>query len=129
MSKWTKEIPTEPGYYWFYGWFEKNSSYYKKDGSMYFVEVSKTSKSLVFVTNGTFLYPTMALGQWSKADVPDVPDLGPHFYEGCEALLIEDQERHIVAKIDAPTTRVKTHPIGVDPIHAVWRAMDDLEFI
>ena len=48
---WTKEWPTKPGYYWFFGWpFEREKG--NRPAEIHFVELWKEG---AFVTNGYFL--------------------------------------------------------------------------
>lgn len=77
---WSKEWPTEPGYYWFYGWTWCDKSFRitnNKPPKPHFVEVNKTSgQSLIYVTKGNFMYKSERhIGLWTPAFPPEAPDL------------------------------------------------------
>ena len=73
MTKWTEEWPTEPGKYWFWGQKFRNWSGEYKPG-MYLVKVRQCVNSLVYVTDGHFIYEEEgARGQWQPAVVPEPP--------------------------------------------------------
>lgn len=73
---WTKEIPTKPGFYWFYGY---PFGYYRGkpngDERLIVVEVNQISSGLMFVGLGTFLFPESKeqpmIGYWSV--IPPAP--------------------------------------------------------
>ena len=73
--KWTKEWPTEPGYYWFYGRRFRTIHLKQEANSTYFVEVFISSnKSPVYICSGNFLSKgEEAEGWWTRAELPDPP--------------------------------------------------------
>ncbi len=72
--QWTKEWPTEPGYYWFYG-RRFRISRTEEPTEMSFVEVFlSANKTPVYICNGNFLYKREASeGWWTRAELPDPP--------------------------------------------------------
>ena len=54
MDKWSKEWPTTPGWYWFYGWYrgEKPS-----DAMLRPMEARRISNGVMHTGWGTFLWP------------------------------------------------------------------------
>ena len=70
---WTKDWPTEPGYYWFYGWCFRERH---RSPETHLVEVWRTATPGVvsYVTEGHFLYKEEgADGYWMPARVPEPP--------------------------------------------------------
>ena len=71
---WTKEWPTEAGFYWFYGflWYR-----YYRDGDkpeLVSVEVIPVSNGIMYVAHGSFIYESEKhMGFWRKADLPELP--------------------------------------------------------
>jgi len=88
-TSWTPETPTEPGYYWFYGWaHEKPRKQEPRHRTaplgleFYKVHVPRLSlvrvrqygnQNLMFVAEGAFVYPNHMRGLWTPADLPDLP--------------------------------------------------------
>lgn len=74
---WSSEWPTEPGRYWFYGWrstFAKNNS----KPSLMMVNVRQVANSLMFITDGVFLYKGEgAEGVFCSAIAPSLPEAAP----------------------------------------------------
>lgn len=69
---WQDEWPTEPGYYWFFGWESSEDEKPK----MHLAEVFRTSLSAVHIVDGHFLYKEEgAKGKWMKATLPEPPNL------------------------------------------------------
>ena len=73
-ATWTPEAPTEPGYYWFYGWAFRDRD---RPPKHHLVDVRKTMNSFCYITNGHFLYPRAegGYGKWLPAELPDPPQL------------------------------------------------------
>ena len=70
-ASWSETWPTEPGYYWFYGWPFKSRCH---NPELHFVRAFRTANSLALVTNGHFLYRTEGgEGYWMPARVPELP--------------------------------------------------------
>jgi len=69
MSKWTVEVPTEAGQYWFIGypWATGHS-----ETELYYVSVRKCSNGVLYITGGNFM--VNKLGLWSKVELPEFPD-------------------------------------------------------
>jgi len=71
---WTKEWPTESGFYWFYGflWYR-----YYRDGDkpeLASIEVIPTSNGIMCVAKGAFIHEgEKHMGFWCKADLPELP--------------------------------------------------------
>ena len=67
-TDWTKEWPTTPGWYWFYG----------VEGGMQIrlmsVEVvASNKKTLMYKAGMVYIYPGSADGVWQSAVVPELP--------------------------------------------------------
>ena len=69
---WTKEWPTESGFYWFYGFL-----WSRMDGDkphLVSVEVRQISNGIMYVAKGAFIYKREKhIGFWHKADFPELP--------------------------------------------------------
>ena len=75
MDEWAEEWPTEPGYYWFYGWPFILRHYAPR---LHFVHVRKLKKNglLLMATNGHFLWQSRgAYGLFMSAEVQELPEL------------------------------------------------------
>lgn len=88
MTRWTTEIPTEEGRYWFWGephMGQMGSDYTDQredEPRLLMVEICKMSNGLVGVSGSSFIYlhkfdpknraPGVA-GYWTPAWVPDTP--------------------------------------------------------
>lgn len=71
---WQDEWPTEPGYWWFYGWCWRKVKDRPEEPEMHLVEVRKAMNGFMRVTNGHFLYKDEgAEGKWMKAELPTPP--------------------------------------------------------
>jgi hypothetical protein len=62
MNGWTREFPTEAGWYWFYG-----NQFRSSQPSLHIVKVFKSINSFVCVCDGAFMYES-ELGEkrWFK---------------------------------------------------------------
>jgi hypothetical protein len=74
--EWSREWPTESGFYWFWGWFWK--SQYDGRGNepkkMHLVECRKIQNGFLYITHGHFIYQEEgAIGQWLPATRPTPP--------------------------------------------------------
>ena len=70
---WTKQWPTEPGFYWFYGWPFRDREHKPE---LHFVDVWKVINGITFVTQGFFLYKEEgADGYWMPAELPELPEM------------------------------------------------------
>jgi len=80
-NTWTKHWPTEPGYYWFYGWcfsydYDVRTRQKPYPIKHYFVEARKVSNGVLYVTDGHFLSKAEgALGIWCVAELPAPPSM------------------------------------------------------
>lgn len=78
--KWTEAWPTEPGYYWLYGW-----TYHYRDRSaeLYYVKVRRIANGFAYITDGHFLYMAEgAKGIWQPVVLPILPtDLPLSFFK------------------------------------------------
>lgn len=77
---WTREWPTEPGRYWFYGYpYGKQKTEMglgDKTPSLHLVNADKTSNSMVYVMDGQFLFrDSKIIGMFCKAELPELPNL------------------------------------------------------
>ncbi len=72
---WTKDWPTEPGYYWFYGWcFRQWGETRDRPPEWHFVKVRRTANSLALITDGHFLHKAEGgEGRWIPANMPKPP--------------------------------------------------------
>ena len=68
---WSKEWPTEPGWYWFYGDpFNKAKHWIRLNT----VKIVQTSKSIALICNGNFMYKQEASdGFWTPIIIPELP--------------------------------------------------------
>lgn len=71
--EWTIEWPSEPGYYWFYGWAFTDRS---RDPELHFVKVRGIAQGkLMYVTNGHFLFKQEGgEGYWMPVTLPELPE-------------------------------------------------------
>lgn len=71
MDNWSKEIPKEPGFYWFYGDpFSNNPR--PQDVKIYLIEIRITSSGHPFyICSGAFI--SNKNGLWQKAILPEIP--------------------------------------------------------
>lgn len=66
IEEWSKEWPTEPGRYWFYGWLHSNS----EEPEMHFVHLSTHGNHFALMEKSSELYvihPSHARGLWVPA--------------------------------------------------------------
>jgi len=74
VALWTYSWPTEPGWYWYYG---DPYSLQNEPRHVYMrpVKASKGQNAMMFVTEGQFMYKSVAGpdGVWTKMNVPDDP--------------------------------------------------------
>ena len=67
---WTKEWPTTPGQYWFYG---RRSSMRDKD-DLFYVQVRKIQNGVTYICEGSFLFEAEgAKGVWQPITLPELP--------------------------------------------------------
>jgi hypothetical protein len=73
---WTKAWPKKAGDYWFYGW-RFGKSEHDPNPELSFVEVFVSSNGIpMYATRGHFLSVSEgAIGLWTKANLPKLPDL------------------------------------------------------
>ncbi len=71
---WSNEFPTEPGYYFCYGY---RSEFSKRNGSskeFMFVKVTKNDHSTIYIANGHFIFKGEAVDcVWQPAQIPELP--------------------------------------------------------
>ncbi len=77
---WTREWPTEPGRYWFYGYpYGKQKTEMglgDKKPFLSLVKVDKTTNSIMYVLDGQFFFrDSKIIGKFKKADLPELPNL------------------------------------------------------
>lgn len=71
MTKWIKEIPQEPGIYWFYGdpfTLNKKQTDYAE---LHLVQVNQISNGLIFIATGHYMENKS--GWWQIAQLPKLP--------------------------------------------------------
>ena len=73
--EWSKEWPIKTGWYWFYGDpHSKNPEY--KHIMLHPVKVSQGANSLIFMSEGSFIYKSQSSkGLWREMVVPKNPTL------------------------------------------------------
>jgi hypothetical protein len=72
---WTREWPTEGGWYWFHGWTATFARQHNRPARTYFVEAREIEGKICYITEGRFLYQTEgAYGLWQPAIIPDSPE-------------------------------------------------------
>jgi hypothetical protein len=77
--EWSKELPTEPGFYWFFGWiYGKRETRIQKKPMHTLVELRRVGPDdkpyIVYIANGGFVdYPKEAIGYFVPAPIPDLP--------------------------------------------------------
>ena len=79
MSKsiWTRDWPTKPGRYWFYGYRHgRVSCGYDCDRVLLMVVVKKTGSGVVCIAEGHFLYKQeVEDAQFTDAILPELPEV------------------------------------------------------
>ena len=77
-ERWSKEFPTEVGWYWCYGNFVGNKSEeeFNKGLRLVPIEVRKIANGVVHVGMNTFIHKEEWKGYWIKAEVPEPPVVG-----------------------------------------------------
>lgn len=76
-SQWSREIPTEPGYYYFYGdaWTPKEKEFDKNDLSFVVIRTAKNNSKdePMYICDGNFMFPKSSHpGLWAKARIPAI---------------------------------------------------------
>lgn len=79
--QWSRKMPSEPGWYWFYGWDSRFSFYQRINGGkvrLHSVHVrlagSEASPTVVRVVNGEMMWANDdPVGLWLRMDVPSLP--------------------------------------------------------
>lgn len=74
---WSKEFPTKPGIYWFYGYrYGKISCGRPCSPKLLLVTASQGGNSMMFVAEGAFMHESETeCAHFKKADLPELPDL------------------------------------------------------
>jgi hypothetical protein len=75
MAEWSEELPTEEGWYWFYGWmhgeWKEEDRYSTNKPSFWPVEARATRQGFVYIVKGHFMYERMPIrGYFIKTDLP-----------------------------------------------------------
>ena len=66
---WSREAPTEPGRYWFYGQLDRDL---KKN--LFCIQCHKASDGkVVFADRAQFIYPKQCIGFWTPCIIPELP--------------------------------------------------------
>ncbi len=82
-SEWTRDWPTEPGWYWFYGWAygritraNGNPEAPRLEAAQVHQAGSGSGQHLMHIRTGQFMYKSEgAIGLWLPMDVPELPEL------------------------------------------------------
>ncbi len=76
LNKWTKEWPTEEGFYWLYSYrYGKISCGYEQKPELMLMEVHKISNGFMGVANGQIVYESEVEEPWfQKAVLPELPE-------------------------------------------------------
>lgn len=78
---WTREIPTEEGPYWFYGWFEGRRVSKTQEPilpMLYFIEVKeRLNHSFAYISPVSMQFSgnIAAIGKWKPVVLPELPRL------------------------------------------------------
>ena len=76
-SKWSREWPTEPGYYWFWGYINADID---NDGLHFcvaFIHAGSTwikAGNVVVFLEDVQVIGSMTVGQWMPAQTPNIPE-------------------------------------------------------
>ena len=78
---WTSEVPTKPGSYWFYGWFNALRQYNTGQPippKLDFIEVVQGNVNQCMYLSALSMQisgKVIAIGKWKLAVLPELPDL------------------------------------------------------
>ena len=74
---WSREWPTEPGHYWFYGWPYKGEKEGGRKPELNHVRVIQASNGVIVIRSGYGWYKNEWSGfeEFTKAILPELPDL------------------------------------------------------
>ena len=77
VEGWTKEWPTEPGYYWFYAYrYGKISCGQETKPKLMLMEARRIMNGFMYTTDGQFVYESEPEEAWfMKAELPDTKGL------------------------------------------------------
>jgi hypothetical protein len=74
---WIRQIPTEVGNYWYYGYTDRFDRQ-RGQKRLLFVSVRKIANGFAYVANGAFYYPGSPNepmdGHWLVIEPPDIPE-------------------------------------------------------
>jgi hypothetical protein len=72
--EWTRQIPTEDGYYWFWGyiWGPPNLLL-GETARLEQVQVRAVSNGIIYIGGGAGFDPRQSIGLWHRNDPPDPP--------------------------------------------------------
>ncbi len=70
---WTDDPPTEPGWYWLYGW-PWGQAGPDDPRQLRLIHVQRGGRNLEMNCCGRFVYPSQAVGQWARIAPPEVPE-------------------------------------------------------
>lgn len=73
---WTTDKPTQPGYYWFYGWLWGKDRLHNEPPRFEQVIVKQVANGMVYIGCGTFVAKRDCVGVWQSMPVPAIPDVG-----------------------------------------------------
>ena len=76
-NAWSKEFPTEPGYYWFYSYrYGKISCGRETEPELMLARVHKVSSGVIIVADGQHVFKSETeCAHFKKAELPELPDL------------------------------------------------------
>jgi hypothetical protein len=77
---WTKDWPTKPGLYWFFGWLSEFAIRNDREPRLEIVKAMEAGPPekqwMSFVSNGGFVYKSEgAKGFFKPMDLPELPDM------------------------------------------------------
>lgn len=77
LVNWSKEWPTKPGFYWFFGWPYKGEMKREMKPELNSVRVHKISNGTMVTRSGAFWFRSEwgGAGRFIKAEIPSMPDL------------------------------------------------------
>jgi len=75
--EWSTEWPTEPGFYWFYGWPYKKEKERGIKPELNSIKVSKISNGVMITRSGAFWFREEwgGEGKFISAKMPALPDI------------------------------------------------------
>lgn len=78
MNHWAHTVPTQVGFYWFWGDPHGRTDREMHESKLCIVKVGRVGDRCFYVCDGAFIYPThsinsASLGQWQVINPPESP--------------------------------------------------------